>query len=609
MRFLILFLLAALPTAAQTSADPLPALRHALAAARADSARGRLNWALSELVESSDSTTYYAQQAVGQLERALPATAAGTPEHRRLQRLLGGALNNLAVGYSDSGHEAQARPYYLQAARLRALGGDVRGQVESLGNLAGHYYLQSDYTAALRYYRQGVAAGAGVPAAHSQVAQCYSGLGDIYAVLDGPAAALRYQLQALALVEHDGEPLTLLNNLYKVASAYNSCHDTARAEAYARRAQHLAARTPNAGDVLILALVKRAEIARQQHRLPAARTLLLAARTQARRADAVIRLAEIQNSLAEVEEAAGQLPLALTYARQAAAYAARNTLPNKRDNQQLLARLCEHLGQPQAALDHYRRYINLRDSANNEASQKQALQQHLSEGYTRRAASLRAIQAQRQAVAAAEIRRQKQLRGATSIGALLLLGLAGVLYNRFRFQRRARRHIEVQKERVEREKQRSDELLRNILPAEVVEELKDTGTTLARHFDVVTVLFADVVDFTQLAERLSPEQLVATLDSYFRPSMPSPAASGWRKSKPSATATCWPVAWARAWPPTRPTWCAGPWPCWPWWKACGPSAPPRACPASRCALACTPGRWWRAWWASASLPTTSGAIP
>jgi class 3 adenylate cyclase len=56
----------------------------------------------------------------------------------------------------------------------------------------------------------------------------------------------------------------------------------------------------------------------------------------------------------------------------------------------------------------------------------------------------------------------------------------------------------------------------NILPAEVAEELKETGTTKAQHFDHVTVLFTDFVNFTQISEQLSPEQLVQELHECFR---------------------------------------------------------------------------------------------
>jgi class 3 adenylate cyclase len=68
---------------------------------------------------------------------------------------------------------------------------------------------------------------------------------------------------------------------------------------------------------------------------------------------------------------------------------------------------------------------------------------------------------------------------------------------------------------IEEEKKRSDELLLNILPAEVMEELKATGKTQAHSFDMVTVLFADVKDFTLISQELSAQDLVGSIDSYF----------------------------------------------------------------------------------------------
>ena len=66
------------------------------------------------------------------------------------------------------------------------------------------------------------------------------------------------------------------------------------------------------------------------------------------------------------------------------------------------------------------------------------------------------------------------------------------------------------------EKQKSDDLLLNILPAEVAEELKISGTSVARLFDEVTVLFTDFVNFTIASEVLTPQQLVTELDTCFR---------------------------------------------------------------------------------------------
>jgi class 3 adenylate cyclase len=68
---------------------------------------------------------------------------------------------------------------------------------------------------------------------------------------------------------------------------------------------------------------------------------------------------------------------------------------------------------------------------------------------------------------------------------------------------------------VEKEKDRSEGLLRNILPATIAEELKTSGTASPRFFDHVTVLFTDFKGFTQIAEKTTPEALIETLNECF----------------------------------------------------------------------------------------------
>jgi len=73
----------------------------------------------------------------------------------------------------------------------------------------------------------------------------------------------------------------------------------------------------------------------------------------------------------------------------------------------------------------------------------------------------------------------------------------------------------VQGMQIEREQQRAEALLRNTLPASVVERLKDGESRIVDSFDEVTVLFGDLVDFTRLAGRLSPRELVELLNELY----------------------------------------------------------------------------------------------
>jgi histidine kinase len=66
------------------------------------------------------------------------------------------------------------------------------------------------------------------------------------------------------------------------------------------------------------------------------------------------------------------------------------------------------------------------------------------------------------------------------------------------------------------EKQKTEDLLLNILPREVAEELKNTGRSPARKYDQVTVMFTDFKNFTRHSENMSPEELVGEVDYCFR---------------------------------------------------------------------------------------------
>ncbi len=107
---------------------------------------------------------------------------------------------------------------------------------------------------------------------------------------------------------------------------------------------------------------------------------------------------------------------------------------------------------------------------------------------------------------------------------LSLLLVTGLMYAIMRYRlhliRLRERTLEAQvKERtheLEEEKRISDNLLLNILPAEMAEELKKNGIAKAKRHEQVTVFFSDFKDFSKIAEQLEPEKLVAEIDFYFR---------------------------------------------------------------------------------------------
>lgn len=65
------------------------------------------------------------------------------------------------------------------------------------------------------------------------------------------------------------------------------------------------------------------------------------------------------------------------------------------------------------------------------------------------------------------------------------------------------------------EHERSERLLKNILPTPIAERLKDSQDTIADGFEETTTLFSDIVGFTKLSEKVSPEELVEMLNQIF----------------------------------------------------------------------------------------------
>lgn len=75
--------------------------------------------------------------------------------------------------------------------------------------------------------------------------------------------------------------------------------------------------------------------------------------------------------------------------------------------------------------------------------------------------------------------------------------------------------LQLEQEKLRAEQEKSDRLLLNILPHSIAERLKDGEGTIADKFPDVSVLFADIVGFTELATELTPERLVHSLNEIF----------------------------------------------------------------------------------------------
>jgi len=104
---------------------------------------------------------------------------------------------------------------------------------------------------------------------------------------------------------------------------------------------------------------------------------------------------------------------------------------------------------------------------------------------------------------------QKSQRNLFFVIATLGLLLAATMYYRYASANKFNKQLLVEQEK-------SENLLLNILPKNVANELKQTGKAQAQNIPQATVMFTDFVDFTKVAETLTPTQLINELDYCYR---------------------------------------------------------------------------------------------
>ena len=85
------------------------------------------------------------------------------------------------------------------------------------------------------------------------------------------------------------------------------------------------------------------------------------------------------------------------------------------------------------------------------------------------------------------------------VGSLLVLGLPMGMYSIF----------------LEQERNKSEKLLHNIMPKSIAEKLKNNIKTISMDNPEISVLFADIVSFTEMSEKISSEKIVGFLNDMF----------------------------------------------------------------------------------------------
>jgi len=363
-------------------------------------------------------------------------------------------LSNIGVLYFDQGDNTKALELYLEALKLAEETKDTLRIATSCINIGAVYFDKpATHDKARQYYLRAL------PLSESNGDNDLTGtvavnLGEIYLENNQDDSALYFFEKSLKAYE---ESPNIPYSLTAIGKVWAKKGDFDKAIAYQQQAYETATKLESKNDITI-SLIGLAQSFEKKGDSEQAQEYYLKAEKIAKEFRATLRLKEIYEGLSTIYAELSDFGKAFKY-------------------QQLL--------------------INIKDTIYNIDVDKKLGTLQFGFDIQKKEGEINLLTKDKE-IKEQEIKRQKIVRNGFIGGFAVVLLFASIFLR--------------QRNRISKEKQRSDELLLNILPSETAEELKATGAAKAKSFDNISVLFTDFKNFTRASELLSAEELVKEIN-------------------------------------------------------------------------------------------------
>lgn len=417
-------------------------------------------------------------------------------------------IRAMGSAYDIQGKYVEALAYYRQAKDIYDKRGFVSGQVSMLSHIGAIYKKMSDESRALEYFMKALAI-AEKESLKPHMASIFSSIGDMYYRQGDNEKALQYYKQNLELREDQGDEMKIGNALHNIGNIHMQAGDTAKALDHYDRALELHRVVNNLRGI---------------GAVNAAKGYLLYEQNDPKALDFCTKAYEAHEQLGDPSGMAtcltylGYIYLytdqkdykkAIEFSNQAYEIG-RNigVLEIQEDACGNLYEAHKRNGDGNKALEYLELVTTLQDSMNSEETSMKLQQMEFAKQVL--ADSLATVEEARLIEEAhkEEVRQKNRTRNIFGGVGFFALILAGGFFWRWRYVQQSKATLQV-------EKDRSENLLLNILPADIAAELKAKGKADARDFEMVSILFTDFKGFTAASEKLSAQDLVSEINTCF----------------------------------------------------------------------------------------------
>jgi len=362
------------------------------------------------------------------------------------------AYNNVGSIYHDEGDLTKALDNYIKSLEFD----EPKQMGTTLNNIGGIYMNQRNYSKALEYYIRSLELNRQT-GDQGSVALALSKIGGLYREQEDYPNSLDYYSQSLAIYEHIDHQIGIAETYSNIGVLYQNQREYSKALDYHKKSLTL---FEQLGDKNGIALSV--------------------------------------NNIGDVYLRQGDYGKALEYCQRGYDISLSiHSLLRKRASCSCLYDTYKAMGNDDKAL-HYLELLNaVKDSLDTRETAKKLQQMEFQ-------AEAHLIQEAHEE----EVRQKEKTRNISFIIGAFFLLLAGSFYIRWRYVRKSKASIQI-------EKDRSENLLLNILPEEIARELKEKGKAEARDFEMVSILFTDFKDFTEQGAKLSATELVNEINYCF----------------------------------------------------------------------------------------------